>query len=533
MLTTRAPTTYPAAPAGGSAPPDTVAIAAPELVDRIRALEMSRYSDPARVTAGATEVLLAAGGDTHLAGRARLLIADAKSRTNDVHGAVETARTVLSGARAVDDPTLAARAEIVLAWSLFRMGAVGESLVHAVEGVRCLPPSAPLHLTVDHAMVLALFAGLHATDDDYIAEFDRVIADAERLDDAPTLVLVLNNYAWIHLRRGRIPEALAMTARIESLAERRGVELTCTVLDTIASVLSAAGDLPRAERVARAMLAPGVPEAEARARPEALLTLAAIRIGRADPAEAFELVRAAESVARERDLPDVLAAAAERRAGLLADLGDHRSAYEALGFAFATWREVRDRGAEDRAATLHALFETEQAHRRSIVFEQLAERDALTGLWNRRHADRVLPGLLADGGSPGAEPLRVAILDLDHFKRINDERTHLTGDAVLAAVGLLLSNLAEEPAFCARLGGEEFLLAMPGSSAEQALDLCHRAHRLVRDHPWAPVTDGLDVTVSIGLAAAAVGGEMADVLRAADEALYAAKRAGRNRVHPL
>ncbi len=146
------------------------------------------------------------------------------------------------------------------------------------------------------------------------------------------------------------------------------------------------------------------------------------------------------------------------------------------------------------------------------------------------HVDEELPRLLAGGSGE----LWVALLDLDHFKRVNDTCSHAVGDEVLRAVAALLQDTGAPGAgsFAARLGGEEFLLVLPGVDAAAAGRHLERVRRAVAAHPWAPLTRGLPVTVSIGGAGTA---EVADrtpaqLLGRADARLYRAKRAGRDRV---
>jgi len=472
------------------------------------------------------------------AGRARLVIVDASGRGGeDVAGAIEAARAILIKARAqtVAEPhgawVVAARAEVVLAWCLYRMGLLGQALAHAVEAVRLLPAGAQPHLQVDHRMTLALLNGVQSPGDGYVAAFDAVLADVERLGDADLLVVALNNYAWLHHVHGRSVDAVPLIARIRMVSQARGLALSSTVLDTIASVLFDLGELAGAETVARAMVDPGVPDVEARAKPEALLTLAKIRARRGDPREALDLADHAERIATARQIPEVLAMATEQKAELLAELGDPLGAFQTLKASYATWRQVFSREAADRASTLHVLFETEQAHQRSLALEELAERDALTGLWNRRHADRALPELLSDEHRE-AGPVSLAIIDIDHFKNLNDTRSHSVGDAVLVRLGELLADVLPEPGFTARLGGEEFLLAMPDTEPAAALGVCESIRRLVTDHPWSALTGGLAVTVSIGFATATQPSSASTLLGAADNAPYRAKRSGRNTVRP-
>lgn len=507
-----------------------VAALGAELAD----LECRRYTDPRGIGGRARVVITTARahGLTAEKARGRLIVADQASRAEDLAGAMDTARTILLQAQSRGEKVVAARSEAVIAWCLWRMGAIGDALSHAVEAVRLLPPDAPPHLVVDHRMVLAMLGAMQSRDDNYAAEFDSVLAGAEKVARPHLLLAVLNNYAWTHWDHGHPAAALPLVGRLEALAESSGIALNSTILDTVASVLLDIGDLERAEDVAVTMVDPAIAEAEVRATPEALLTLARIRHRRGQPRQALDLVLHAEQIAAQRGLPEITATATMDKARLLAEIGDHRGAYEALLFSHQTWVRVRDREAEARAVSLHALFETEQAHQRSQLFEELAERDALTGLWNRRHLDRVLPGMLVDHQVRGHD-LSIAIVDVDHFKVINDERNHLTGDAVLTRIGDVLRRLVPEPAFTARLGGEEFVIVLPGTDSTAAYAVCEQTRLLLWQQRWDAITDGLPVTVSIGFATSDPDATVSRILNIADEALYRAKRAGRDQVQPV
>lgn len=522
----------------GATPPDPAVAAGLDAL--LGELELHLLvGDPTAIAARAATVLASARAAGHVvqAGRARLVMADAACRTDDVRGAVEVARLVLRGAR--DDGTeaalvVAARAEAVLAWSLHRMGLLGESLTHAVESVRLLPATAPAHLRVEHGMVRALLTSIQTPGGAYVREFDTVVAGAQELGDPRLLLMALNNYSWVHHTHGRSAEALPLVTRMQELVATCRLPMTSTVRDTIAAVLLDVGDLDGAERVGAGMLGPDVPENDARARPDALLTLAVIRSAQGAVSDALALVREAGRLAVEREIPEMVAMASEREADLLAELGDHEAAFAALRVSHRLSRLLRDTEAESRAAILHALFETERAHQRSLGFEELADRDALTGLWNRRHVDRVLPDLLVHR-SPDDGPLSLAIIDVDDFKRINDTRSHQTGDAVLVRLGEVFGEVVPEPGFVARLGGEEFLVVVPGADAASALATCEATRAAVADQSWREITDGIRVTVSVGVTTVVAGTSVSTALAAADAALYDAKHAGRNRVrtHPL
>ena len=155
--------------------------------------------------------------------------------------------------------------------------------------------------------------------------------------------------------------------------------------------------------------------------------------------------------------------------------------------------------------------------------------DELTGLANRRHVDEELPKRLALAREHGA-PQCVAALDLDHFKRINDQHGHAIGDDVLRRVAKLLGDNTRGVDLPARIGGEEFLILFGGSSLDAAGEACERLRQAVASHPWGALAEGMTLTISIGLCDAGAATDARHAIERADAALYAAKRAGRNRV---
>ncbi|WP_410627195.1 GGDEF domain-containing protein [Amycolatopsis sp. cmx-8-4] len=163
-------------------------------------------------------------------------------------------------------------------------------------------------------------------------------------------------------------------------------------------------------------------------------------------------------------------------------------------------------------------------------------RDALTSSYNRRYLDERLYGPVT-GWHPARPrpPLAIALIDLDRFKRVNDTYGHLVGDRVLRRVADLLQEELPEDGFCARYGGEEFVLWLPGVDVGAAVRIVDAARVRVARHPWSELQPGLRVTISAGLAHDCVTEPDAEPsperqLRCADTLLYAAKRAGRNKV---
>jgi diguanylate cyclase (GGDEF)-like protein len=161
---------------------------------------------------------------------------------------------------------------------------------------------------------------------------------------------------------------------------------------------------------------------------------------------------------------------------------------------------------------------------------RVAAIDALTGLFNRRHFHSRLDEEV-ERARRQSSPLALLLLDVDNFKQLNDRLGHLVGDAVLRVVGDVLRRSVRLFDVCARFGGDEFAILMPGSGTESTRHVAERIREGVEDSRPAggPWSDDVRVTTSIGLATFA-GGTAEDLIGRADQALYAAKREGRNRV---
>jgi diguanylate cyclase (GGDEF)-like protein len=217
---------------------------------------------------------------------------------------------------------------------------------------------------------------------------------------------------------------------------------------------------------------------------------------------------------------------------------DRTSAYRSL------LRLVGPEGAEEETVTLlgeldavtSVLHQTREEKVRLI--EQLAaaetasQTDALTGIPNRRSLERILASSIDDARGR-QEPLSIAILDIDHFKAFNDLHGHETGDLVLRLVVRTVAGALRDGDTVARLGGEEFVVVLPRTDLSTAVKVTDRLRRTLEARDVMNRRSGTSygkVTASFGVASLNAGETGNDLLRRADEALYAAKRAGRNRV---
>jgi two-component system, cell cycle response regulator len=167
---------------------------------------------------------------------------------------------------------------------------------------------------------------------------------------------------------------------------------------------------------------------------------------------------------------------------------------------------------------------------REALREQ-AIRDPLTGLFNRRYLEEALARELRRA-EHGNLPLSLLMMDLDHFKEFNDRHGHAAGDAVLKTLGMLLDQQTRREDVACRFGGEEFVLILPGASSEVAARRSEQIRQAIRHARVESEGQRLEsATVSVGIACFPEHGTMAEaLLAAADQALYRAKREGRDRV---
>lgn len=162
---------------------------------------------------------------------------------------------------------------------------------------------------------------------------------------------------------------------------------------------------------------------------------------------------------------------------------------------------------------------------------QEANIDALTGLQNRRGLDKQLNAALK-AAKEQKDPLSILMIDIDHFKTINDSHGHLLGDKVLVSISKLLSNQVRGDDSVARYGGEEFVIVLQQTPISAAFTVAEKIRSAIESVKLKQVKTGKaleKITVSLGVATFRYGESMEDLLNRCDEALYRAKRLGRNR----
>jgi diguanylate cyclase (GGDEF)-like protein len=163
--------------------------------------------------------------------------------------------------------------------------------------------------------------------------------------------------------------------------------------------------------------------------------------------------------------------------------------------------------------------------------QEMAITDSLTGLYNHRHFHELLD-MEAKRARRYKHCLSLVMSDIDHFKSVNDTFGHPVGDTVLKSVAEILTKAARETDQVARYGGEEFALILPETSDSEAAVIAERIRRAVEDKEIVAHSTSIRFTISLGVTTTQAGqeGVVQDLVQRADEALYEAKRLGRNRV---
>lgn len=188
-------------------------------------------------------------------------------------------------------------------------------------------------------------------------------------------------------------------------------------------------------------------------------------------------------------------------------------------------RLLDERFSETAEANLILEAQRYQLQKANEQLAALATTDGLTGILNHRAFQELLDGAMLRNAKTG-EPLSLLLLDVDHFKRFNDDFGHQAGDTVLKEVASVLSRACRQGDVVARYGGEEFVVVMPGLGSEGAMKVAERLRAAIEAAPWP----GRNVTASLGVATLEAAQAKDDLIRSADEALYQSKHAGRNRV---
>ena len=482
----------------------------------------------------ARELLDAAGTESDTVAYQSLLLIKgaAQDRIGETEDGARVMRGVKSWAEEHGEDALLARSHRRISAHLGRIGDPALMLEHAVLAVDLLDVDTPEVVRTDHLLGLADALGACGAYEDAIRRYEEVAKLADRSGDGYMRLRTLNNLAFTQYQAGMGVEAVITVERLLAQAEADGQPLQSHDIDTIARAYTAVGRFDDAIAILEPVCAAEAHGDDCDGLVLALLTLTEVRrlAGSLDAAQAS--LDQCRLLIEQFALTGSRTEALREQAELHAARGQYRDAYETYRAFHIADGEMRALERDRRGRTLHAIFEATEARRSSDFFRELSTHDALTGLHNRRHLDSRLDELLVEVQRNGT-PLTLGLVDVDHFKRINDTRSHAVGDEVLRRVARIMGAAAAslEGGLAVRMGGEEFLLILPGVDRREGAERLDRLRAEIAGYAWADVTEGIAVTVSIGVATAPADEvDRAALLALADRNMYTAKRRGRDRV---
>ncbi|GAB1695004.1 diguanylate cyclase [Krasilnikovia sp. M28-CT-15] len=471
-------------------------------------------------------------GDEMLVARARLCRANLLIRTGDIASAARQVYEIHEWATTHGDRRLRSRSHLACANVERLFGDLAKNLEHTLSAVELLDETATPFMQVWHRTKLADALSITGAMDAARPRYRQAEQLAREFGLWQRLAILLNNWAYAEYAADEFPRAQEVAARLQEHAADHGIDLDPTALDTISAIQIGNGQYADAEQTMLKCIelhhAGQCDAADDLADYRLTLARAQRGLGALDRAQAS--LDASRELCIERDLHEILVRVHREQAELHGARGEFTAAFEMYKVFHAAHENLRSKQREAQAQTRQAMFETAEAREEAERFREQARRDPLTGLRNRRYVDEELPALIA------ADPdLTVAIVDLDYFKRINDQLSHDVGDRVLVQVAKLLETELAAVApdgFAARLGGEEFLLVLPATVVPVATDRLDGIRRAIRAYAWQEITGTLPVTISIGVAGVHEAPDLSQpaLLSTADRNLYIAKRTGRDRV---
>lgn len=432
-----------------------------------------------------------------------------------------------------------------ISWSYYFLGDYSDALDY---GLQALNISQDLGYKILEASALSSVATIYAAFDDTeraVQYHTEALNISREIGNELLESEVLNNVALILLGGGEYAQALEMGERSLEIAQRLGIGAQeAAVYDTLGQILQKMDDYESAEQFFKKALAISIQAQRKLAEAFCSLSLGKLYLSRQD------LKRADINFHNSLDIADKIQADSVKMEchEKLVQLAEQEENWEQAYFhnkaLYDVYKKVHNERESKRLAILKVKHQVETSKRDAEIYhlrnkelrreieelKELSETDPLTNLYNRRHFARVAEMLL---GQESWYPISIIIIDIDHFKQINDTYGHAIGDNTLNHLAMNIKKTIRSTDIPARLGGDEFVILMPEADATTALRIAERLRISAIENIIAIKENKLSVTISMGVANTLnkrEGSTIDLLLEKADQALYVAKQAGRNLV---
>jgi diguanylate cyclase (GGDEF)-like protein len=443
---------------------------------------------------------------------------------------------------------------IALSWIHIYLGNYPAALDYAIKALNLAHEMADRHREAWALDAVGSSYGASGDADTSIQMHNQAAVIFREIGDAEGQARTLNNLACTLLESGQLDHALDVSRQSLELAYQIGMKAEAVIFaGTVGDILIEKGDYQQAEEYLRSGWI------ENRETGNQLvnmyrrivlgrLFLAGNRLQEAEASlsSALTMAESGEMADSQAECHRLLSQVAEHRNDLAGAL-DHYKQFHRLKEITVGEESAR------RLAILKVTHQSENALRDAEIYRQhnvelqreieerkriesqlhnMAMLDPLTNLYNRRQF-YTLAKLEIERAKVRTQPISVLMLDLDHFKRVNDVYGHLIGDTVLVTVASLIRSALRENDIVARYGGEEFVVLLPATTAEKAYEVSERIRSGISEREIETTAGQVAVTISIGVTHLTAemlnaGGELDLLLNRADQALYYAKHRGRN-----
>jgi diguanylate cyclase (GGDEF)-like protein len=440
----------------------------------------------------------------------------------------------------------------LICWLYFYLGDLSNALTYGLKALDVAKAGDHKDLTAAVLSSLTMVFAVAGDLDQALAKHEEALGVAREINDELQEMVAFNQGANVYLGQGNLERALDLATRAWEIAQRLETdESRVDVSDTLGEVLQAIGDYEQAEKLLIETIDLDTKLGSEWGQAHDWLGLGRLHISQDKLAQAEADLQKSLEISKKIGLRQLQMEWHENLYQIYERQNNWEDAFAQLKAFHELYKENHNDSASRKIALLNVAHQVETSRRDAEIYhlrneellreieerkkvekalEELAVTDPLTGLFNRRHFFNIAEFLLAEA-TRYKHPLSLIILDIDHFKQVNDTYGHAVGDEAIKLLSATIKTLIRASDVAARFGGDEFVLLLPETNLEQAVKFADRLRFSLKDKTFSASQIQFHFTISIGVAGFLVPSNSVDeLLEHADRALYAAKQEGKNQV---